>query len=135
MPRNVRWFAWLWAISCLTLVPEVLLMPPLDAAASRAGITRPVELAATAGMGILIILVQLPFFWLAVWKRRNWARWLLFVLFVTSVLSLFVTPHAFDQNFLPMATVAFAGTLVEVVAFYFSFTGDARPWFRPENPN
>src|SRR6476660_2301449 len=107
MPRNVKWFAWLWAISCLMLIPEVLLMPPLDAATSKAGITRPVELAVTAGMAVLVMIVELPFFWLTVWKRRNWARWLLFVLFVASVPLLFVTPHAFDENFLPMTTIAF----------------------------
>ena len=134
MPRNVKWFAWLWAVSCLMLIPEVLLMPEPGPNALKAGFTRPMYMAVTAGFAILLLLITLPFFWLAVWKRKNWARWLLFVVTI-GTLPLLFTPHAFEPNFLPMTSVAFVGAMFGIAAFYFVFTGDARPWFSSKNSN
>jgi uncharacterized membrane protein (DUF2068 family) len=83
-------------------------------------------------VGFLLLAVLLPFLQLAVWKRKNWARWLLFVVFVIFLPILFVN-HAFRPDHLPMTAIGFASQLVEAAAFYFAFTGDARPWFQPGN--
>jgi hypothetical protein len=131
MPRNVKLFAWLYAASCAIGLVGALLMPPPPAGSE---ITRPVELAVTMGFAILMILIELPFVWLVVWKRKNWARWLLLVLFVITLPLLFV-PYPPEANFLPMIEVAVGATLIQAIAFYFVFTGDARRWFVSENSN
>jgi hypothetical protein len=131
MPRNVKRFAWLWVISFLFQIPGIFLLPP-DAAATRLGISHAAEQKLSAAIGILFFAVLLPFLQLAVWKRKNWARWLLFVAYIIFLPILFMN-HAFRPDHLPMTTIGFASQLIEAAAFYFAFTGDARPWFRPQN--
>jgi hypothetical protein len=73
--------------------------------------------------------VLFPLFRLAVWKRRNWARWVLLLLFVVSVPA---GGYPLFQSSLPMASVGvfLVSNLVEALGFYFLFTGDARTWFK-----
>ena len=84
-------------------------------------------------MGLLevavIIVLLLPFFWLAVWRGKNWARWVLFIAFIATLPIIFLDPSVFDTEHLPLIGVEFVSILVEAAAFYFLFTGDARPWF------
>ncbi|HEX3652573.1 MAG TPA: hypothetical protein VHU18_07110 [Rhizomicrobium sp.] len=131
MPRNVRWFGWLWVASFLLAFPELLLMPAPDAEATTLGVTRSTEIKLGIGALLLLMAILFPFFRLAVWKRKNWARWVLFAIFVLSLPLLFVD-HAFRADTLPLTIYGFVGTLMEAAAFYFLFTGDARAWFQSQ---
>lgn len=70
--------------------------------------------------------------WLAARKRKNWARWTLFAIFVLMVL-LYI--QAFGD-------IAFSiGTFIDMVsfvlsasAFYFAFTSESQRWFNGSNP-
>jgi hypothetical protein len=75
----------------------------------------------------------LPFFWLAVWRRKNWARWILFVLFVAPMPILFLDPFLFRHDHLPMFIAASSSFFAEAMAFFFIFTGDAKQWFQAKN--
>ena len=81
-----------------------------------------------AGTMVLIFSVLLPFFWLAVWRRKNWARWVLLLAFAISVPFQFVNPSGIKFG-LPLEVVSTFSTAIEALAFVFIFTGDARPWF------
>lgn len=75
----------------------------------------------------LLLLVVFPFFWLTVWRGKNWARWFLFISWLVSV-ALFVRHIALtDAPYLH--AIDTVETIINAVAFYFVFTGDARPWF------
>jgi hypothetical protein len=130
LPRNVKWFAWLWVFSFLLAFPELFLMPPLLPPLPP-GIRSGVVKLTIAGMFLLLVML-LPIFQLAVWGRKNWARWVLFLAFVLPSPLLFER-HMFRSDHLPLTIYEFAGTLVEALSFYFLFTGDARPWFRAQN--
>ena len=131
MPRNVKLFAWLYAVSCVIGLVLAFLMPPPPVGSD---ISYSAEIAIMIGAAVILELIVLPFFWLAVWRRRNWARWVLFVLFVITLPMIFIpTPH--EANFLPMTKVAIGETIIQAIAFYFVFTGDARPWFAVKNSN
>jgi hypothetical protein len=133
MPKNVRIFAWLWGASWLTGIPQLFLLPTPDAVSQRIGVTRSVEEVIALVTYAVMTAIFLPPYWLAVWKRKNWARWFLFVGFVVFLPLVFVHPHTFgSENSLPLLTIEFAGLVMEVAAFYFIFTGDARAWFSRE---
>ena len=128
MPKNVRRFAWLyWAAFLIVLIG----VPPLWVASwtAHAVITQLIVVAATA---LISAVIFFPLFWLAVWRRRNWARWILLLAFVASVPFGFVN---WPGERLPVAGigVTLLSNLVAALAFYFVFTGDARAWFQPEN--
>jgi hypothetical protein len=134
MPRNVRLFAWLWLGSNLTAIPELFLAPPPPPEAVEFGVTRSMEMA-FGGVGIIIAAAfTLPFFWLVVWRRRSWARWVLLVSFVTDMPIWFADPQRFEPAHAPLTVLLIVSTLVEAAAFWFLFTGDARPWFQPQDP-
>jgi hypothetical protein len=133
MPENVRIFALLWSASWLTAIPQFFLLPNPDAAAQRIGITRSAEEVIALVTYAVMSAIFFPPFWLAVWKRKNWARWFLFIGFLVFLPLAFVHPDTFgSEDSLPLLTIEFAGLVMEVAAFYFIFTGDARPWFSRE---
>jgi hypothetical protein len=134
IPRNVCLFAWLWLVSNLTALPELFFLPPLPPEAVEFGVTQSVEMALN-GLGIIIsAAVTLPFFWLVVWRRRSWARWVLLVSFITDLPLSFADPHRFAPDHLRLTALMFVAMLVEAAAFCFLFTGDARPWFQVQSP-
>jgi len=133
VPSNVRRFAWLWFAANLAAFPEIFLMPPPDPQLAELGLTRPVELMAGAGVSVLLLVLALPFVWFVVWRRKNWARWALFLGFAVSLPfsvmdALGGGPHQFFSSALVLASTA-----LEALAFFFLFTGDAPPWFKREN--
>jgi hypothetical protein len=82
------------------------------------------------GAGIIIAAAfTLPFFWLVVWRRRSWARWVLLLSFVPDIPLWFADPQGLEPDHMPLTVLLIVSTLVEAMAFYFLFTGDARPWF------
>jgi hypothetical protein len=130
MPRNVRWFAWLWIITFLMTFLALPLLPQPDASTVKLGVTRSVEMAIGAGAIVILFAIFFPFFWLAVWRRRNWARWLLAGTFVLSLPLLFVD-HPFRADNLPLTVFGLVQGCIQALGFYFLFSGDAQPWFRP----
>jgi hypothetical protein len=132
MPANIRRFVWLWWGSIVIAFIAIPLLPPPSSSELELGVTRPILMSIAAGVGVTLVAVALPFFWLAVWRRKNWARWLLLVAFVASIPLSFVDV----PNLAPSVIVLeWLSMLSEAAAFYFLFTGDARAWFRRESSN
>jgi peptidoglycan/LPS O-acetylase OafA/YrhL len=92
----------------------------------------------SADVSAIIFAILFPFFWLAVWRRKNWARWLLLVAFVAaSGVYLITAPRSVeDPNWLHMPPLLILfdslSILCGAAAFYFLFTGDSQAWFRSE---
>jgi hypothetical protein len=130
MPTNVRRFAWLYWASALIAIIGVL---PLSTESWTARDVAAFQLVAATGVTVLFAAIFLPIFWFAVWRRQNWARCLLLLAFVASVPFTFLPPS--ETRFPPaIAGVGILSNLVEACAFYFLFTGDARPWFNRTVP-
>ncbi len=127
MPTNVRRFAWLYLGAFLIALAGLPFMPPYDL-----GLARETQTGLVAGIVVIMVVVLLPFFWLAVWRRRNWARWVLLVIFASFAVIFFLSPTLFQREYLLVNVISFVSMLVEAVAFYFLFVGDARPWFKRE---
>lgn len=129
LPRNVKWFAWLWIISFLIALPELFLLPTPPVELARAGLSRSAYIKLVIAVLLLFMAIMLPFFQQAVWKRRNWARWVLFLVYVLA-LPLIFRGGMFQSGQLSLTIFDFASNALEGVGFYFLFTGDARHWFR-----
>jgi hypothetical protein len=140
MPINVRRFVWLWLASIVISLVDFSLFPPPSSSELHLGMTRSIQIEILAGGAALWVAVRLPFFWLTVWRRKNWARLLLLVVFVAGSVFSFVfyfvhpnPPPGIDPSWLhmppSMIVVGWLGQLTEAAAFYFLFTGDAGPWF------
>ncbi len=131
MPKNVRRFGWLWCaywVICAACIPLVRLpVPP----ALKLG--RLFEMGLVAGGFAIQLAVFLPFFWLAVLGRKNWAKWVLFVPFVASMPFIFVGPASIYHQSPGMNAIGLLSALTLGAGFYFLFTGDARPWFKRES--
>ena len=124
MPRNVVIFERLM----YTVIALGVLMALLDSA----------RIAALTGVGAGVVLVgsvlSLAIFGLLVWlaarRRKNWARW---ILLIVAVIGFFMAypqlANAFRSNAL-LGSVHVVQYLMEVVALWFVFTGDAKDWFR-----
>jgi hypothetical protein len=140
MPTNVRRFAWLWWGSFGLTILAVALLPPPSPSELPLGMTRSIQMGIYAGVATIWLAVTLPFFWLAVWRRKNWARWMLLMEFAAgtaySIFLSFVPPipppgvDPFWRHMPPSGIVVqWLSLLAEVAAFYFLFTGNAGPWF------
>jgi hypothetical protein len=138
MPTNVRRFVWLWLGSLVLSLISVLFLPPPNPWVLDFGITRSAEMRLAADVLAITFAILFPFFWLAVWRRKNWARWVLLVAFVAANgIFLIPIPRAVDDPswlHMPPLLILFGALsfLTEAAAFYFLFTGDARAWFRSE---
>lgn len=141
MPKNVHRFVWLWWASIVISLVDISLFPPPSSSELHLGMTRLIQIEILAGTAAIWVAVQLPFFWLTVWRRRNWARWLLLVAFVAGSAFSFALsvvhpspPPGVDPSWLhmppSMIVVGWFSVLTEAAAFCFLFTGDAGPWFR-----
>jgi hypothetical protein len=69
----------------------------------------------------------------AAWRRKNWARVLLFCCYLLGLISLirdvpYLLTHPLSGLF------QLAGTLLEGAAFWFVFTGDSQAWFGKNEP-
>ena len=129
MPKNVRRFVWLWwAANLIVLVGA----PPTYVDSwTRTAVER--QLIAIAATVVTFLALVFPFFWFAVYRRRNWARWVLLLLFVAALPLDFVGDLTWVPFPLANIGVGLVSGLVEVAAFYFLFSKDARPWFSGEN--
>jgi hypothetical protein len=80
----------------------------------------------------LNLLFKVLFIWLSARRRRNYARWVLLLVFVLSTekyvrdLLPYWRSHGLDSLSLGLTVQI----LLELVAFIFIFTGNARDWFK-----
>ena len=81
-----------------------------------------------AYLGVLILLV-----WLAARRRQNWARWLLFALFVLVTATELWSARLYLRYPLE-ASLQVAITLLEAAAYWFAFTGASKDWFAGRDP-
>ena len=66
--------------------------------------------------------------WLAARRRMGWARWVVFAFFALTLLSY---AAAFGgMTFGPRMVIDLVSTALTIVGFYFSFTAEARQWFK-----
>jgi hypothetical protein len=144
MATNVRRFIWLWWTAILLALVDILLLPAPSLSELRLGMTRSIQMGVYGSVAAIWLATQLPFLWLAVRRRKNWARWLLLVIFVAenafSVAFVFVhptPPPGVDPSWLhptwSLVVVGWVSLATEAAAFYFLFTGDAGAWFRGES--
>lgn len=126
MPSNVRYFFWL---NCLSLV--------LGLGTATLTANKTAQMAAAVGHGpgfvisiqICVAAIMLLILWTIAFKRQNWARWLWLALFVLGSPGYIVT-------FKNIFGVSLAGAIsltqlgLQLVALYFVFTGNAKPWFQ-----
>ncbi|MBS0276754.1 MAG: hypothetical protein JSR81_03965 [Proteobacteria bacterium] len=129
MPRNVRLFAWLWMIS-FVVGSLGFQVPPLTPKEISLGATLGLKEVFVYGSVIVFFLILLPFYWLAVWRRKNWARWVLFIVFVISLPALFMGPSMPNFHDPLVAMTVIASLVIEALGFVFVFSGDAQDWFR-----
>lgn len=118
MPKNVRRFEWLIYLAAAAVV---ILMP-------FQGFDLPPSL-------IVIIAVWWSFIftlvWLAARRRQNWARCLLFGIFVLeTVAGRLLIPTQYYEARPIEGLVGFLVVSMQAAAYYFVFTGDSRDWFR-----
>ncbi|MDR3525660.1 MAG: hypothetical protein P4L57_00155 [Rhizomicrobium sp.] len=129
MPSNVRNFLLLSYLSLLLGVAEMIVSTPAI-----------VHLAPMAGGGSLIIAaraIAVGFtalyaivIGLAGWGHRDWARWLLLVVFAFGLgFDLLALPETFRAGTLA-DLISWAATALQGPALYLIFTGNAKGWFR-----
>lgn len=132
LPRNVTWFVWLYLASLLLRLPVLsssISKHVAEDAAQHNVNPAPVMMLVIVGW-IFIFAFFILLVWLAAWKRRNWARWVLFLLFLTGVANLLWHMPALYSVHLWIAALQAIPWFVQAVAFYFLFTGDAADWYR-----
>ena len=77
--------------------------------------------------GLLVLLV-----WLSARRRKNWARWVVFIVFLLGLVPfLFSLPEMFTSSML-RGSVATVQMILQSVAIYLVFTGNAKPWFEKQ---
>ena len=126
MPSNVAWFEQLMYGS---LVVGVVL--------SVLTWTQNVAQARPFGGASFVLLVQVSvlafmilFIWLTARRRKNWARWLLLIVFVLGF-PLFFPALVKMLRFDPVVgTLNLTQVLAQAVALFVVFSGDARDWFQ-----
>ena len=66
--------------------------------------------------------------WLAARQRKDWARWALFAFFALTLVT--YVGSLGDITFGFKTLIELVSAILSVLAFYFSFTTEARQWFR-----
>jgi hypothetical protein len=75
----------------------------------------------------------LALIWLTARRRQNWARWLLFILFLFECAEKIFLTVALKIGF-ESASLYFLISPIEALAYFFVFTGDSVAWFKSEEP-
>lgn len=122
LPWNVRLFAVLLYASLGLDALSVAFQDRTPTASIGSDVIMMAHLIAAALILTMVYLVRI-----ASEDRRNWARWLLLVSLVLSVLSLIQilgdTGLQFDN------LIETISCMLTAAGLYYSFTGDARGWF------
>lgn len=118
MPANVVWFERLayasLALGLLDLALDFQNLSRLSPAVNLIG-----TLVLT--MGVIALLI-----WLVARRRQGWARWAFLILFLFGLPFLFM--NLLQQSLLTVP-ISLLQVVLQGVALFFVFTGDAKPWF------
>jgi hypothetical protein len=122
VPRNIVYFQ---VLLYLSLLIDVLSAAFLDRIPDD--VTESTRLAVNF-IAVMMTVGFVQLVWLAAHRRKNWARTILLVALILSVVSIVTTVGETGMQF---------GTFVDVISttltafgLYFSYTGDALHWFR-----
>jgi hypothetical protein len=122
VPTNIFYFE---VLLYLSLLIDVLSAALLDRMPDE--VTESTKMAVNF-IAVMMTLGFVQLVWLAAHRRKNWARTILLAALMLSVVSIVTTVGEAGMQF---------GTFVDVIStaltafgLYFSFTGDARDWFR-----
>jgi hypothetical protein len=133
MPSRVRWFV---ILSLLTVSLGTVWIAVFRAEFEALATARMAPETASAvilfayGSQIALYAIQVLFVWLIAFRRKNWARWVLLVMTIVNDLPL-VGPMLTQRHGIPFQTeVLVVSILMDAIALYLVFTGNARPWFR-----
>jgi hypothetical protein len=133
MPRNVHRYLWLILASFAVSIVSLPWQPRDPKTQVELGIGDIGYTELTFVFGLLVFFVFAPFIWAAAWRRKNWARWVLLISFLVALPFMLDVPSGF-YSLRPFATACTDISLVmEAMALYFLFSGDAKPWFRKAN--
>jgi hypothetical protein len=116
MPTNVRRFEILIYLAGIITVATT----PLRGIS----LTPPQILENVIWWGFIILLI-----WLTARRKKNWARWLLFGLFVMETITIPFIVVSHQEGALGLL-ILLSVSVIEGAAYYFVFNGDSRPWFR-----
>jgi hypothetical protein len=122
IPKNILYFQVLLYLSLLidVLSAAFLNRMPDD-------VTESTKLAVNF-IAVMMTLGFVQLVWLAACRRKNWARMILLAALILSVASIVTTVGETGLQFSTFVDVI--STALTAFGLYFSFTGDARDWFR-----
>jgi hypothetical protein len=124
-PSNVVLFEELRYLAIGLALVEILLgWSQLAAGSDKIGGPRTIGFIAFYVSSFFIVLI-----WLAARERKNWARWVLLILFAVAI-------PAYFPRFDPSAGVTISKRILrfgqfasQAIALFLTFTGNARGWF------
>jgi hypothetical protein len=147
MPSHLKIFFWLVAAVAAYWVASMLWVmefPPAEMTAALAKIAAPMRAAVAHNAWIITLIstiIRVAVFvglaWLAAFRRQNWARWSLLVIFILSHAAPLVLAMKFGR--MPEFISRYHDwqgdliALVLAVALAFAFTGNASEAFRSRN--
>jgi hypothetical protein len=79
---------------------------------------------------IIVITSEVTLIWLIARRRRNWARWLALISFLVGIPFSMNTYIDLFQSGALAGILDTAQDLLQLVALYLIFTGNARDWFQ-----
>ncbi len=123
MPTNVRRFIWLFLASLAISFVYIPFTP------TPPGVSYASMVAVLIIEFVIVDLVFLTIAWLATWRRQNWARWALLLVFAAALVSDALMPISFYSEHPFLVAVTLLSTIPFAAALYFLFTADARTWF------
>ena len=122
VPKNIFYFQ---VLLYLSLLIDVLSAAFLDRMPDE--VTESTKLAVNF-IAVMMTLGFVQLVWLAAHRRKNWARTILLVALMLSVASIVTTVGDTGMQFSTFVDVI--STALTAFGLYFSYTGDARDWFR-----
>jgi hypothetical protein len=128
MPSNVRLFVWLFLASVLVTFAYIPLIP------SSPRVSHAVMMTVQTVVFLIVDALFFVLVWLAAWRRKSWARWVLLLIFAIALVADFAMPGAYYRSHPFLTEIALASTILEAGSLYFIFTGNARAWFDKELP-
>jgi hypothetical protein len=117
-PRRVRLFEGLMYAGYGIAIPTYFYFWPYNS---------PVTILVFLWWAFVLLLI-----WLAARRRRDWARKVLFLLYVLELFKFVILRNTLPPD---MSLAWIAVMTLEAFAYYFVFTGDGRQWFQTANNN
>jgi hypothetical protein len=126
MPSNVARFEQLMYLSLgIGVIQSLLRWNQSVAQASAIGGAKFVFFGLIVTFAILVLII-----WLIARRRRNWARWVMLVMFILGLpFSVRMLSRMLPAEPLSVA-LSSVQVLAQAIAFFLIFTGNARDWFK-----